>query len=263
MEQKNLLVMMSKISTELDGKITALSNTVTANHREINSKVSILEGKVDRQREEIDEADLTSLKTDVKGNTDKIREIEQKLAGVENDKENGQEDNKKEGTQVNIDDRIQELREEDHRKKNLILYGIPEPRGASEKERKKVDMETVGKIVQEQLEVSMKEENITKCYRIGRRPENNEGVRRPRPVLMGLDSDGIKTQILRAARKLKDSEYSNVSIQHDLTHTQRDDMRKKIREAKSEEERDLSGDFIYRVRGPPGFLRIMKFKKKD
>ena len=39
--------------------------------------------------------------------------------------------------------------------------------------------------------------------------------------------------------------------------------RRLVEEAKAKEEEDDSGEYLYRVRGPPGGLKIVKIRKRD
>ncbi len=52
-------------------------------------------------------------------------------------------------------------------------------------------------------------------------------------------------------------------MQHDLTKKLREDEKKLREEAKKMESEDTSGEYDYRIRGPPWARRIAKMKKKD
>ena len=67
---------------------------------------------------------------------------------------------------------------------------------------------------------------------------------------------------MRNTYKLKDvEEFRGWSLQHDMTKEQRENVRKLVNEAKLKEQADASGEFIYRVRGPPHKKYIKKIKK--
>ena len=51
-------------------------------------------------------------------------------------------------------------------------------------------------------------------------------------------------------------------IAHDMTRTERDECKRLVEEAKARMAQDTSGEFLYRVRGSPGDLKIVKIKKK-
>ena len=67
---------------------------------------------------------------------------------------------------------------------------------------------------------------------------------------------------MRNIYKLKDvDEYKGWSLQHDMTKEQRENVRKLVEEAKRKTAADESGEYIYRVRGPPHKKFIKRIKK--
>ena len=79
-----------------------------------------------------------------------------------------------------------------------------------------------------------------------------------RPLLVKLDSVSTKMNLLRGTSNLKDAGeiYNNIGIDHDYTPAQRDDHKALVAEAKKKTADDQSGNYVYRVRGPPGQQRI-------
>ena len=59
-----------------------------------------------------------------------------------------------------------------------------------------------------------------------------------------------------------DERFSKISVQRDLTANQRKLVKDLIIEAKDMEAKDLSGTYIYRVRGPPGQKMVRRLTKK-
>ena len=101
------------------------------------------------------------------------------------------------------------------------------------------------------------ENNIEKMFRLGKRTGNT------RPLKVCLDEMTTKYKIIRNTSLLRESEeFSRISIQHDLTPEQRDEVRELVQLAKKKETDDTSGNFIYRVRGPPGRKFIKKLRKR-
>ena len=99
--------------------------------------------------------------------------------------------------------------------------------------------------------------NILKMGRIGENHGNN-----PRPLKVELDSQITKYNIIRNACQLQFSQqYNMLSIQHDLTRKQAGEFRKLKEESKEAEKEDTSGEYKYRVRGPPGRWEIVKLPK--
>ena len=53
--------------------------------------------------------------------------------------------------------------------------------------------------------------------------------------------------------KIRESEapFNKINIAHDLTKKQKEELQEKIKEAHDREQNDQSGQYMYRVRGPP------------
>ena len=106
-------------------------------------------------------------------------------------------------------------------------------------------------------------ENVTKITRLGRieRGENTKA----RPLLIGLDTTSIKSKILRNTWRLAESDivmFQRTGIEHDYTPKQREQRKKLKEEAKEKEQNDRSGNYLYRVRGPPGNMWIKRVPKR-
>ena len=54
--------------------------------------------------------------------------------------------------------------------------------------------------------------------------------------------------------------FRNISIAHDMTQKERDDCKALVEEAKSKSANEM-GEWIYRVRGPPGMMKIVQLRK--
>ena len=62
--------------------------------------------------------------------------------------------------------------------------------------------------------------------------------------------------------KLKNAtdEFKRLSIAHDITVSERDQCRALVEEAKQKEALE-QGNFVYRVRGQPGALKVVQLRK--
>ena len=96
--------------------------------------------------------------------------------------------------------------------------------------------------------------------RLGRKGDNGK----PRPLLVQLGSRLAKNLIMDSLFRLKsiDAKFKGITVSHDMTKNERDECRKLVDEAKQKENQDESGEWIYRVRGLPGQMRIISIKKK-
>ena len=107
------------------------------------------------------------------------------------------------------------------------------------------------------LGVDATHDDIKKIYRIGKRGPN------ARPLLIRLSSSTLKNHIMQMTYKLRRVEkFKEVVISHDLTKQEREECKRLVADAKDQESKDTSGEFIYRVRGPPGEMRVVKLPKR-
>ena len=150
-----------------------------------------------------------------------------------------------------------EIHEEEKRKNNLVVYGVKESEDTDKDNRKKHDKDEIIKISKFLGLDDFTEYNIVRILRMG---TYTEGTRRP--LLVELDSAVTKYKIMRNTYKLKDvDDYKGWSLQHDMTKEQRENVKKLVEEAKLKTAADESGEYIYRVRGPPHKKFIKRIKK--
>ena len=74
-----------------------------------------------------------------------------------------------------------------------------------------------------------------------------------------------KGMLFRNVSKLQAAEekYKQVSITNDYSKDERAEIKQKVAEAKEQEKADQSKNWIYRVRGSPGNLKIVKIKRSQ
>ena len=72
-----------------------------------------------------------------------------------------------------------------------------------------------------------------------------------------------KMELFKRLSNLRDAEdkYKSLSIQYDLTKKEREEGRKLLEEARTNEMND-EGKWLYRVRGPPWATKIVRFKPR-
>ena len=71
--------------------------------------------------------------------------------------------------------------------------------------------------------------------------------------------------VMESMSKLKSAEakYKQLSITHDMTQKERTQCKLLVQEAKDKEQQEGQGEWIYRVRGPPTDMCIIKLKKRQ
>ena len=105
--------------------------------------------------------------------------------------------------------------------------------------------------------VNTSEADIKSLFRLARPQTTNV-----RPILIQLREKSVKNQIMECLYKLKaaDEKFKNISVTHDLTEKERNECKLLVEEAKQKQSVE-SGEFMWRVRGPPGQLKLTKIRR--
>jgi len=108
------------------------------------------------------------------------------------------------------------------------------------------------------LYAGIAEEDLN-VFRLGRREEDEDA---PRPLLVQLGSYTQKNVIMETLYKLKhaDTQYKRVVVSHDMTKSEREECKKLVEEAKTRQAQDQSGEYLYRVRGTHGNMKVVKLR---
>ena len=127
-----------------------------------------------------------------------------------------------------MSDVLREMEMREHRRENLMIYGLPEPTDGSLTERKQHDETVIRELLQE---VDVSNVRLLEARRVGRVSED-----RPRPVKIKLENRHSKYEILKKAKTLRESShFGNVYIRNDLTKFQQDEysaLRKELQQRK-------------------------------
>ena len=113
------------------------------------------------------------------------------------------------------------------------------------------------------MQVRIREEDLEYVFRLGKRPPESGA---PRPLMVQLTGYNLKNLIMESLFKLKQSgqKFRQIVIAHDMTKAEREDCRKLVAEARAIMAiDDMSGEYIHRVRGPPGDMKILKLRKRN
>lgn len=127
----------------------------------------------------------------------------------------------------NLEKRVEYL-EREKRGNNIIIHGLLE--------EEKSKLELLGKLKKmflNELHISMEEYDVNKIYRIGK-PNKDE---KPRPILLGLNSEWKRSEIMKNKKKFKEiyitEDYSRETIE------KRKALQPKLREERAK------GNFAY------------------
>lgn len=166
--------------------------------------------------------------------------------------------------QANLTNIMSEINERKSREQNIVLYGIPESNSTSREDRIKHDTEQVN-IILDRCNAKGGEADIAKVTRLGKyNTEKAQEQQKHRPLLVSLDKMDTKKALFKNIRKLGEhEEHKMVKISNDLTKTEREQEKKLWEEAKQKRDQNTSGEFTYKVRGPPWARKVVKLKKEN
>ena len=151
--------------------------------------------------------------------------------------------------------------DKESRRKNIIIYKIPESNKDRQEDRHKEDISFCMQLFNNALQAGVVEEDVVKVFRLGRRAERGAS----RPLMVQFGSYSPKNIIMESLYKLRGAEqkFSSVAIAHDMTLNEREQCKQLVAEAKELTTSETSGEYIYRVRGLPGQMKITKIRVRS
>lgn len=154
--------------------------------------------------------------------------------------------------------------DKESRLNNIIVYKLPESEADSYAERNKDDKKLIAKLMENVLKVGFEETDIKRLLRLGKKSEDG----RTRPLLIEFTHRTTKNLVMQNLSHLRsaNNELKGISIAHDMTKKEREECKKLVEEAKKKQNEAAhdghgSGEYIYRVRGAPGQMKIVKLKQ--
>jgi hypothetical protein len=151
---------------------------------------------------------------------------------------------------------LAEVKNRESKKNNVIILGLTEPESIGAESKEILFAKEDEKLNKLFSDMSIDPEIMSSCIVYKKRLGKKDGTK-PRPLLLCLNEHTVKNRILDSARRLKVSR-PEIVIRPDLTATQRQEdqeLIKEVRAANDKSPKDESGDFRWRVVGPPGMLR--------
>jgi len=162
-------------------------------------------------------------------------------------------------TIIEAKEHMNEEKDKEKRRQNIIIYRAVESQATGPETRKNEDQRFCLALVQDVLEVDCTSDDIDSVRRLGKRQDGT-----CRPMLVSFKSVGVKNQVMESLSKLAeaDDKYRTLSITHDMTQKEREECKTMVAQAKHKQEEDASGEYIYRVRGAPGELKVVRLRKR-
>lgn len=210
------------------------------------SRLIVIEQKIDTKCDESKVRDI--VKDELSKAQDQIKSYADVAAS-----ESSKRVDKVEMTTVVVD----EINERKKRENNIVIFGLQESESDEKKERGEHDLRQIKEMF-EDSKVQLEGDAIKNCKRLGR----YDSKKPSRPLLATLEHTNQKITLFKNFHYAKQNQkYENVSVSNDLTQTEREKEKKLWSEAKRQQSSDVSGDYMYKVRGPPWARRIVKIKK--
>ncbi|VDI18485.1 Hypothetical predicted protein [Mytilus galloprovincialis] len=151
---------------------------------------------------------------------------------------------------------LEEINERKTRENNLIIFGITENESENKQERIEHDVENIVQLFKD-AKITLDIENIRKTQRLGKYDKEKTN----RPLLVHLKSIDSKLTLFRNMHYIRSyPKYQKVNVSNDLTKSEREEEKRLWAEAKKLQENN-SGDFLFKVRGPPWARKVVKIKR--
>lgn len=239
-EVKDIKEGLTETRLGLEGRIEKCEQRIRALGGDVNDMQEKAKEQMDEKQQGKLWSDIVRVQVD-----DKFGKVEGEMSKVMNSLQESKE-------------RLQDERDHDSRMNNAIIHRVVESKADTSEMRYAEDLQFCLGLMQDALEMDIDKNDIKKISRLGKK---GEGVR---PLLVQFKSKVTKNGLMESLQKLRNAEsmYKNLSIVHDMTKKERDECRKLVLEAKQKEESvGTVGEWIFRVRGMPGNMKIVKLKR--
>jgi hypothetical protein len=160
------------------------------------------------------------------------------------------------GDLIDMKKNLAEERDKESRRNNMIIYRVEESVAERAEARNADDQEYCKQLFKDVMGIDVRDDDMEKVFRLGRKGENK------RPLMVQFGDRHVKNLIMESAQKLSQAseKYQGIGLSHDMTKSEREQCRELVSEAKQMAENDRSGEWIYRVRGLPGQMKVLKLK---
>jgi plastocyanin len=242
-----------KCVNEIKGELDTVRGVVESQTQEIIVIREAIKELTDNQQIQRDEQKKLVSDDDSAWSAIVSKHVEKKIENVK------QEMHKMQTTVLEAESHIVEEREREKRKNNIIIYRMEESKAVSAEERKNDDMDFLRVLIGDVLDVECRDCDIHSVLRLGKREADG-----CRPVLIGFKTSAMKNVVTESLGHLAEAagKYRILSITHDMTKRDREECKKMVMEAKSQQAHETSGEWMYRVRGAPGEMKIIRLKKR-
>lgn len=174
-------------------------------------------------------------KLDAKANVSDVRDLTKRVELLEQNRASAQDANiaskgptgavethfSEAKIKTHITEAIDDYREREFRKENIIVFNVPEAEGPEVEDRREEDKITFMDIM---TTIKANEATPTEITRLGRPGD------KPRPMKIKLSSVSIKRKVLSCCKNLKGSKYEQIGIAQDVSQKVRREQKARRQE---------------------------------
>ena len=199
---------------------------------------------------------LENIKVIANKNTNLIKNLENLTTNLTRRLDQVEKTNAETANPINnptVNNVIKNIKSREQREKNVVIFGYKE---SSDEINQPQTTQSIVTTLADLLDVQISESDVSQCLRLGSKAQD-----RTRPILVSFKELAKKSSIMKNRGKLH-SKNSGVFLNDDMSQEERASFRELRDLAKQQESDDTSGEWMYRVRGPPWNLHIKKIKKQ-
>ena len=154
----------------------------------------------------------------------------------------------------NQESMVNQLKDWQSRLNNVIVYNIPESALQNGVDQKKNMIKNFRDKVANSCNFNFNDVDITAIYRLGKKLDDASKIR---PLLIKFNNTSMKSKLMRNAYKLK---YSSYAISVDRSPEERVMYKSLLNKKRDLENKETSGEWRFRIKGPPWNLKIVRTK---
>ena len=232
-------------------RLNSLETVIDEQHKRIAS----LESKLDEMISRLNMADKEISTT----NSLNEKEVWTKIVRKNLEPELKAMNDKVKKVQEKMENRAEEEKSRERKKNNIIIHRMEESKAKTEEDKYRDDKKSIQSLINDVLKVPSEDKEIKKVIRLGKIKEGGE-----RPLLVEFREGTLKNQVIENLSNLRYAEekHKRISVTHDMTIGEREQCKELVKQCKTKQLQDQSGEWIFKVRGPPGDMRIVKLKRK-
>ena len=148
--------------------------------------------------------------------------------------------------------------EKKSRENNVMIFKMPESLGVDDVVSQENDKQFFKELCDDALKLN--DLKIKEVTRLGKEAKSDK----IRPVKVTFQNNFDKRKFMSKLSSLREAgeKFQNVSITHDLSDSEREAVKALLKEAEKKNGQEQTKNFVWKVRGTPGNMRLMPLKAR-